>query len=186
MKRECSALVSLGTLLKILYADLAAILGSSRVPEPKSGPTPGGNNIQIETREGSMDSSTITRFFVGSEASEESPLIIVEERHLDGPCTRAEDLSVQITEPGCEELRCNQHYSRVEKKGPPGYHESNGVTGEVQKVKEKLLEISTVLEKSDSLDQFLDLFPSAFKIRRLLNSEAGASAKVAPESFKKG
>ncbi|CAK9059845.1 unnamed protein product [Durusdinium trenchii] len=65
--------------------------------EPTSGPTPGGNVIKIETREGSMNSDTITYFFSGSE---EMPLITVEETKLDGPCTHSTGLTVTIQEPG--------------------------------------------------------------------------------------
>eukprot|EP00913_Durusdinium_trenchii_P026148 g24530.t1 len=115
--------------------------------EPTSGPTPGGNVIKIETREGSMNSDTITYFFSGSE---EMPLITVEETKLDGPCTHSTGLTVTIQEPGMEELSCHQHHSRVEKKGPPGYDESEQVTGEPRAVKAKLQEIATVLEKSDA------------------------------------
>ncbi|CAK9059847.1 unnamed protein product [Durusdinium trenchii] len=148
--------------------------------EPTSGPTPGGNVIKIETREGSMNSDTITYFFSGSE---EMPLITVEETKLDGPCTHSTGLTVTIQEPGMEELSCHQHHSRVEKKGPPGYDESEQVTGEPRAVKAKLQEIATVLEKSESVDKFLDLFPGAFKIRQLLNSEPDRECKVGPKKL---
>lgn len=44
-------------------------------------------------------------------------------------------------------------------------------------VQAKLTEIATVIEKSESLDDFLNLFPSSFELRGLLSSEADPSAK---------
>ena len=44
-------------------------------------------------------------------------------------------------------------------------------TGAPTAFQAKLIEIATVLERSD-LEKFLDLFPSSFQIRGLLNSEA--------------
>ncbi|CAL1149083.1 unnamed protein product [Cladocopium goreaui] len=121
--------------------------GSGRSRSPESGPTPGGNSIQIEEIDRCMQKETITKFF--SHEAPEVPLVIVEKTFTDGPCLRSENLSVMITEPGSEEISCSKHESRIEKKGPPGYEESSRVTGDPAAVKAKLIEIATVLEKSE-------------------------------------
>ncbi|CAJ1337135.1 unnamed protein product [Effrenium voratum] len=156
------------------------LLSKGETKEPQSGPTPGGNNIQIEISE-REDQDVTTKFF--SAEAPEVPLITVEKSSFSAPCTRSRSIRVTITEPGSEDLSCQKRESRVEKKGPPGYQESKDVTGDPLAVKAKLTEIATLLEKSESLTEFLDLFPSAFEIRGLLDSEADPTAKKMPKSM---
>jgi len=140
--------------------------------EPESGPTAGGNYIKIQEEDGAMNQDIISKFFEGMPEEETPPLITVEKSNMESPCVRANSITVRITEPGKEELYCSKQESRIDKKGPPGYEETSQILGDPAAVKAKLTEIATVLEKSENLDVFLDLFPSAFLIRQVLESEA--------------
>eukprot|EP00438_Fugacium_kawagutii_P017205 Skav230830 [mRNA] locus=scaffold2865:61908:64121:- [translate_table: standard] len=140
-----------------------------RSKSPESGPTPGGNCVKIEVKEGMMNKDPGSAGFLHIAGVTSLCLDELELQVYVLMIDFNSDFEVHVTIATCaEELSCHKHESRVEKKGPPGYEESSQA---------KLTEIATVIEKSESLDDFLDLFPSSFELRGLLSSEADPSIK---------